>query len=1729
MKRFIGWILLAVMALQVMASSLLVFAETPNDRIQNSINMARGKTLSQIDATQITPEDLQVIGVFLSNFYEPFNTEVVTARDEETVKAEQVKALTEVAAFDTDIAEVLVSACWEMSRSSAMPLYLGFKNGGDVTNRSVTVGNVVSYTTSGGVSGSAYTYYAFEPDYTYGFGDDRSLNEDGKVPATYFSFLEWFSGFNRRNITSTKFLTVKNAKPAIKVSGLDDLSNTDICLYWEKDNGGSKENVAVFDTGIGSVSDPGAISEEVAGQYTKIDSMRLTASSATYLSMLANLNYNKGVGSAISNASLEELENSDEDTKSKLLVTNSRLYVDCFGNILVDVAAAKYVLVPACMNPYAWASDKALESVGRDINLVNLYMLGLSDAGTGLRREATEDGKDPYIFDIYGGNHSLLNLEEWRLQRGSDVWDIDQNQKCFSWFSYGEGQFFVDALNPQIVDSNGQIGADRLYFSHWGKYISKDATLTKSYYKGMFTWETPIDDFIVLDTLQAFKNDDKASNYKTFKVADGGIFVKDGNTYKPYGRSNGTFNREAIQPGHLNIPTGPEARKYLTGIYCSYVLAYFHDKADEKTKYPVDYWYSARQFPEVSTAEIDWSNIKVSDDTIVNEIRSMIYYFMHPDKGVSFVAKWFKTKVTGILVKWHEDMVGGSDAANTTGLTKYIGFSGYVAMPNLKDIPWTAWLLNEYNNIVIYLIIIIFVILVAYCIVGSMTFQRAVLGVVMFAVLAFFPPMCINAAVNFLNNTCDALYGSKFTYWAIVQHATYLSDLKAAVSGTQDNYLDFLFRQQESVQSSNYARVKLKWLSPKKMSVTAAVSKELDSVSSHSTTLTNLLRGRMQQELSGETFSEDTTALYMYRDYADIYLYSSKAYALDSSKYFGITERQLSVGGDVSKGPLSYNGAELSSKGKVGLYGVYASNKADSLGKEFAAPFWMSHGFTVNTANSDYVDAVPAANKSYSYLLNSCAYARISANNEKFFSADEGSIAISVGDKTVSPAYGVGDEKFKLTLGELEKNNNLLASLRSGGSGTYTGDNPSELIDFFLYGMYTESPFYFFHWNILDQESSTEFNTLLSPSGGATGEKLMNMYTANNQQYFYNYNGNAADGFGEMRDYNNMHALFYYVIPYLRACNEGVIAWSNKYGTELYEDVKVIMDDASGEPVNVPDPDKETEEYVYKWWHNYNVMRLFNTYSAWVDVLYACDYAKPETIKVLGENYTVTDPLSPMSYCVVNPSTGAIVSGRSMVFSRSEMKYYGLDESDLTQVERKIVAVNDKVYEDLLQLMDYYNLGPGVDTNEVLTTAAGMLTTFAFNKEFSQTTPLGVSYTMYPQSYELKAFSYDAYLRLILAESTGESILQTSNANSDNNEGQKSYYQRIVEGSSITTGIGIIILDIVVVYAVPALRLFFLVVLFFLSVLMIVASAVKLELNMTKVCLSALVFPLGSFLGVSLGLAFLVSLFMSDGNTAVTGRGGLTIALGDPAMVVLVMIVINIAALVLYYKICRKSLRDAVNFAKAVGISIGGTVAGAFGMVASGIATGDNAGGSRGTAKARGSLNQTHVKSSAGGAIAGKMASVASKDKQSNIDKYNAKAANLGDKIAKASGEGFTQAEMRTKEMSQSMQKSADSVARQREALKQKIENSGALGKLTGNVRDKFLAFKQKRYQKAADKGENKFNKMVDKRKEKASKKDNMSRVEKYKAKQVDYLERAEQEKQKIWRKNHKRKKGLFR
>ena len=459
----------------------------------------------------------------------------------------------------------------------------------------------------------------------------------------------------------------------------------------------------------------------------------------------------------------------------------------------------------------------------------------------------------------------------------------------------------------------------------------------------------------------------------------------------------------------------------------------------------------------------------------------------------------------------------------------------------------------------------------------------------------------------------------------------------------------------------------------------------------------------------------------------------------------------------------------------------------------------------------------------------------------------------------------------------------------------------------------------------------------------------------------------ADTGYGDVRDYLDMRSLFTAVIPVLKESNNKVLEWDNLYGLDLYDGIP-CDEGVSTEGFN--------SEQLQQYWHNKCVAKIWNMYTPWLDVMYDCSYAKPQNIVVNGEKYLVKDPLDYRTYWVDKNNDGEWNSddeGRPMIFSRSEMKYYGLSESDLTAVEQKVLNVQDNVMNDLYKLNNYVTFN-----DEVLNTASAMIVTFDFNKEFSQSGLLTEGHQLYPQAFELKNFSYDAYLRLILASASGESLLTSDN--------KTSLYQTILENTGVVTGILLVINDVIAVHCISCVKLFFLVGIFLLSILMLICSALKLDLKITTVVWKILITPLIKFLCINIGHALIVSLFMSDGATGVTGTSATTISTGEPTTAIILMLILNITVFYLYFRVTRDIVKDVIKYTKAVstsvqgvagqlytgitGVAVGSAFSGAIGATGSALKTGAGLSGATvgGTAKISGNVAESAGKHAKAGA-----------------------------------------------------------------------------------------------------------------------------------------------------------------
>lgn len=1621
-KRVLAWLLLVstVLSLFISSNTDTVYADS-NSRRRTSINLAAGIGFGDIsNFDDIDDISLQTIAIYLSNFYLPFVTvldgDYTKEGAEDSGNNQHVQAMKDAlirnCGFNKNVAEYIVGyvlnqslasckavymktnelrACFELTDYGANgKSYLGFSNDGD-TFYGLTSGKMVGYSSYWNDSSIKYTQEVTKEGGLFSsaeYGDWDYINIVGSVtvngvdytPISYAIFLGVMQNLCRVYEYNETYgiyaYTARTFKEAANNKGWGSLfsgssleySYSDIDFYTLVTHNDSMEMRPVFGNSEYCL---GALMQ--AMQYCDL---------------------NNGFGSGFSSISSPDIEaiNNPEVTQYAL-VTCPNIYVNWEGSLIYDNGVYRTVILPGCMNPYMVLTIANSGNVYPRMNYVN--NISLSSIAEG------------YCDSSYRLSFSADTVKNYRVTIGSNSYKFDASWKPGSW---GQNENLADLLaSIDYVDAKASFGSDdKARFPYVTLRVPSGNVANssnKKFYKTKFGVSTGVEsrNIVWYDSFAPITDDTGLKDL----FPDSDVFSLVSELQKFNVDTYAQFKNIKTQGHSLSYPKSTQ--KLFQNIYLTYCFAAFNADpsvagSGDINKLIVRVKFNFENFPEGNT-DLEWASIQ--QDQLANEVMSFVYYLLHPTEGIGYVVTLFKNKMSGILLGWHEDIVGATSSNSATGMTKYLGTSSYTTMPNLSDISWVAGILNIYNNIVVYLIILMCLILLCYVLTGSMTVQRGIVGVVLFGICAFLPPFAINAAVDTINTTSDTIFSKKFDFWAICQMQNFVEQYKAAMeaqgNGDFSSYAAFVLTTQQSdisradsddEASATYSGAKLKWMAPKKYnslaSLVHAVNEGTAMGNSSANFLKNSLLNMVARSTSGETFLADTESLYLYRDYSDIFKYAHTSYNILSTFNFGKDLGSSATGWTDVRRPLALYVSNLTSSsyyrawyeidGKEPLYefievGTYhmldetAKSETSSISHISKGYLYNTINYTPGTSRNTYfwtkgavLNEKPTHNTlAVSYLANyTQTYREVKDGYNRLLKVIAGTPA-QVGDPT-SPYYNFGlpkaNKESTSTNGSYMKGYQEIIGFAEPESTLPTDPDKvatlyKDLSDIF-YGLYTESPFYFFNANVRDQANASvimwdndykyDYDDLtrgMQSSSDGKMNSIAQMFLHNNQEYFFNLEDNSGDGYGELRDFMNMHDLFYFVIPYLRDGVELARLYDDVFGLYVDDDcslivnadgscmydgqsfkdlagLKEIIDNAGG---------KYNDEELYKLWHSYNTYTILSAYSPWIDTMMDCDYAKSEVITVMGDRFRVNDPLNPRTYYETDAS-GRMTGGRYMIFSRSEMNAMGLTTADLTTVERKIIELQDNVYAATLDLMNYYTF-----SDEVMIQAYAMLQTFEFNKIFSQTSLIKDSYVMYPQGYELKAFSYDAYLRMIISGASGESLMFNGDT------GNVSIYERVMKNTSLFFGIFLLINDILAVYVIPGLKIFFLVTIFFCSVLILIGAVVKMEMNILSVLWKSLFAPLLSFSAICIGMSLIVSMFMSNGANGVT-KSEFTINVGDPTSAVILMIILNVLVVVLMFKICKKCFRDLVTYAKAVFDNIGSTVVGAVGGLAAGFAGG---------------------------------------------------------------------------------------------------------------------------------------------------------------------------------------------
>ena len=1536
-KKYFNLVLSVVLVLVCILSDffgMVVCAESDATTRQKAyIEFAANKaTVSEEEITSLTKDEMRILGVFLSNFYIPWGTQLIETDDDDESRKQMVQVLTESLKFDETLAEDIVDAVFKLSIDSASKLYTQFNF---TVYECDTDGDRLDGTSSKKlIEKKDLCYYDLLslPSYAYDVcGKDWYVDKDCYVikeseGSWYYTDIDGKIAFDEQYDTS---------------KGIYELN---------------------FDT-ISLVTDSG---KEVFAFEDDNDADEIALSVC-----LKNLNMSKGMGLNLLATSEDIATKFSGDSQLEALVESLssaeyiynissfgwELYVDCFGNIIVDCGVGRqYVLMPACLNPYVWKKD-GLE-VGQALPMNNLAMfsesldgnlwydtvsapsspLTSSDSSDSAISSPTESAESSVKLKINCESDNS-DIKNWRILRGTTADSLQSGWWNSPWSKsvsdkvsdiilgqYNRGNHLYElTVNTNVAQNIAKklLGAD---FS--ASMVSTDDILDYWFCRKGISPDYTIQDFILFDNLNAFSNDTPMAI----------------NPYGIFNDASGTpLGGESMKTGFKNYLFDPkdnalvqmstdEQKKYIAGIYCAYVFAYFENKGTDDGGH-VNFRFCPDSLPDVGSGTIQLTDTSLLD--MQKDVLVMSYNLLHPEEGVAYVSKLATTKLEGMLLSWHSDLVGNVNTGSTTGATRYVGVSSYMTTPEISDVGWLNSLFSLYTSHVVYVLLFILIIMIVYAISGHIGWQRAVVNTFCFGFCIYAVPMSISTGISLANNLTDLFYNNKFTYWAIVQHQAYQEDLKKAISEKNyDDYLVTLFGQQGFSYDSHV--VNLKWMCPKKDNYLVNIEKELTE-STSSTSVTKLLRGVLSNQLSGEDYSDSANNTYLYRSYTDIASYAQYIY------------QNVGVRGHIVNSTDS-------------LYRINGHNDI-SLGDYFSA-YTTGYGLgTMGTSVEGSLDLSESLGFNYNTSLDEI-------NNARFYYFNRSNSlakATSADFNTLSSeydAFGVPTSLFNFTLADF--NSSMLL--------------PAERTSLGVFAIYSESPYYYLNWNIRDQLYS-------SAIGGSYPIKSLLLKEDNGMNsYFYNTSNSlvGSDGYGQVRDYMDMRSLFTVVIPYLKACNDAVVAFDDRFELKMIGDYAVTYTtNADGTmsldiPVGLNTLTDDNKDAYYSYWHDVQVSNLFNMYTPWVDSMYACSYAKPEKVTVAGINYVIKDPLNPASYPVERP----------MIFSESERLYYGLTLADLTEVEKHIISLNTECYNSLVSLMNYYSFD-----KDVLISAMAMMETFVFNKEFSETPMFGDSNVLYPQGFELKNFSFDAYFRLILSETTSIDLNSST-----------SIYETVVKDTSLFTAVLILIVDLTSVWAVPFLRLAVVVLLFIMSVITVLSSCIVRKSSesldfkgVLKSLGSSVVAPLIKFVSATVICAWVISLLLSSGYTGVTGKLDYTISLEDPILAMVSLLVVNAVLVVVYAKIVIKMLKDCKGQVKGIVSSVQSVGAGlcALGLGAI-VSKSDNAVVSDVSAPNKGASNVIKPKLKISGSASEKLAKKELQSKRAD------KAKSVAGKVASA-------------------------------------------------------------------------------------------------------------------------------
>lgn len=427
-------------------------------------------------------------------------------------------------------------------------------------------------------------------------------------------------------------------------------------------------------------------------------------------------------------------------------------------------------------------------------------------------------------------------------------------------------------------------------------------------------------------------------------------------------------------------------------------------------------------------------------------------------------------------------------------------------------------------------------------------------------------------------------------------------------------------------------------------------------------------------------------------------------------------------------------------------------------------------------------------------------------------------------------------------------------------AGTYNRFNRNTVRQSYGYLWATESPYHYFYQVVKDSfESDKNLGYIISRIQGRYVEKEDGSEVRTSFMH--------AGETGYVRDILDLEEMFTNMIPYLYLMQ--VTAGGTNGRSGVLGDAKIS--------------DYEIYRNNYKAW-------LFR--SNWVTKLMESpELTRPTIIgDGQGNKIRIENPLLPSNY----------PSHRPMIFSEAQMKAYGLHESDLSLVELKCVRVNKDVSMRWTMLLNYANV-PGM-TKEVFLRQMATEAVLQFNEEFSPKGLTSAAYTLYPNSLDLRAISFDSVMKMLVLNVTRD----TSYIYGDT-------MLNLINNSDIFSAILLLVVAFLSAYVIPFIRNITMGLIFYLGFIAILHSLLSTNRQRLRVSGGYLISNI-IFLAITMGYYTIFSTLMAVTSTdAVLIPQSVQVNVGNPVWLFIVILLADIVYIFAMFKMinfCFKNYRD---------------------------------------------------------------------------------------------------------------------------------------------------------------------------------------------------------------------------